>query len=227
MTQETPNQASATLTAMAPGWARMVLGLFGALTAVSALGMAVASVTAGPKPAFQLLGFEIVSVVAGLMALWMSRGKASEGFGLAVLGIAGAIGAGAVLSYMSVTSKHDFLRPSGKFGSLPLWPWFYLRVGTSAILVATAALSVLLRKPKSLIVLTKGVLIGVPAMAAGGYLALMVKNGKASTGSLQGFAAVAATTGVLVAGVAIITALAIGGHLVIRAFEMGRTDSKA
>ena len=33
--------------------------------------------------------------------------------------------------------------------------------------------------------------------------------------------------GMLIAGVAIITALAIGGHLVIRAFEMGRTDSKA
>jgi hypothetical protein len=222
--QTSPGVGSFDPAKMAPGWARLVVGLLGALFALSALMMAPAALLAGAKPAFQLFGFEIVTLIGGLMAIWLARGRAPEGFGLAVLGIAGAAGAGAVLSYMSVTGKHDFLHPSGVLGKIPLWPWFLLRVGGSGVLVATAALAVMLRRPASLLVLTKGLIVLAPALVMAGYVALMVKNGRTPFGELKGIVAVAATTGALFAGVLVVAALAIGGHLVIRAFEMGRRE---
>lgn len=208
----------------APGWLRGIVGVLGALIALSALGFAIGAVVAPAKPAFQMLGFEIVALVAGVMGVWMARGGGANGFGLGVLGIAGAVGAGVVLSYMSVTGKHDFARPSGMLGSIPLWPWFYLRVLSAAALAGVAAVSVLNRNPKSYVVLAKGLLMLIPAAAAGGYAVLMIKNGQSPVGAVKGAMAVVATTAILVAGVAVIALISAGGHMVIRAFEMGRRE---
>lgn len=207
---------------MNPGWARAVLGVVGVLVTLSALVMATAAVIAGPKPDFQMLGFEVVALAAGLMAVWMARGGGSEGFGLGVLGIAGAVGTGCVLAYLSATQKYDIISPSGKLGKLPLWPWVYLRLLSAGALVGVAALSVLMRNRKSFVVLLKGIALLVPALAVMGYTLLMLKNGRNPLGELKGLMAVLASTGVLIGGIAIIAMLAAGGHLIIRAFEMGR-----
>lgn len=212
------------VTVPAPKWCRVLLGVLGVAIALSALGMMGVALFAGPKPYLNLFGFELVAFVGGITAVFLARGKAPEGFGLAVLGIAGAVGAGAVLAYMGSTGLKDFLRPAGKVEGVPLGPWLIARVLAAGAMVGIAAWSVLIRQPRSFGVLVRSAAALAPALGivAGLYVFRKPLLFTAQAGALE----VVRLTAILIVAVIVLALVSVGGHLAIRAFELGRVEKK-
>jgi len=207
----TPPNAPATVSAAfveyrPPGAARglaLVCGL--GVIASAAIGFYL-GLWGSQQPAWFVVAFEAVALVAGVFALLAGTGRFASAPGLALLCAAGAVGAGTVLAHVG----------SGK-QVLPAW-FLVVRAGLTAGLVVAAAWSVLARNPgparRSLV---RSVMFGAPlaAILAGAWMlrhqAAALPDGVKMAGGFFGFL--------------IVTALAAGAvHCAIRAFEVCDED---
>lgn len=205
---------------MSPKLVRLVVGLLGGAVALSGLAMAAAAVGVSPKVNWVLLGFELVMAAAGVMAILFSRGLFQDGPGLALACIAGTVFVSAVLGYFG--SDRRLVTSSG--GELSL-KWFLIaRVLAALALAMLGAMIVLLRNRRSLAYLAKAAATGGPVLLIGAVYVLAPDRVRAVLNALPGWATLIALG---FAGVLAVVLLSASIHLLIRAFEEGRTDNAA
>ena len=190
----------------------MVLAV-SALVAISALVIG-GAVFLDEKQAWALLGFEVVTLAAGVLGVFFGLGRFRQGNGGAGLGlacIAGTILVAAVLGMMSVTASAG---ESRRVGGIPLVPVELARVLGAFLMAAGAAWVVLAPERRAWKPAVLGAVLGAPV--AGVALGYLYPGTRGAVSGLFGnpWAAVAAT---LVLG----GLLAASVHLIVRAFEIG------
>lgn len=194
--------------------------LLGAVLSLSGAAFAVLAWTLPPKPMFAMIGFEVIAAGAGVIAVLVGLGRLREAPGLALICVGGAALAGTVFGYLSASGLRDLasLRPAGKLGSLPLWPWYHGRFLICGGLGAIAVLIILGRDARAWKLMLRGALLGLPVVAVGGWMAL---RGLGSLGvAREGFVEVARITGSLLGVIALGTLFSFSAHCVIRAFQV-------
>ncbi len=177
----------------------------GGVMATCAVGIYLGLAGAG-HTAWFVAAFEVVALVGALFALGVGLGKFAWAPGLALLCVAGAVGAGTFLAHIG----------SGR-QVLPSW-FLVARGGLTLALVAAAALSVLSRNPGAATrSLVRAAMFGVPLVAILGGAWVMRNQALALPG--------AAKLGAGFVVFLIVTGLAAGAvHCAIRAFEVCDED---
>jgi hypothetical protein len=197
----------------------MLVCLICAAVLLSALGLATLSV-AGPllvkdqRPSWALFGFEVVVAVAAVLGLLFGRGRYGDGPGMALACIAGTILAASGLGWAGAGRQ---------LLSVSLTPVLAGRILAAGTLAACGAWCVLSRHPRSIRLAAVGAALLAPvAMGAGAF---MHPTGRRiidrALGTSSGVQAVVAVLAFFLA-VGLVSA---GGHLLIRAFELGRPTS--
>lgn len=187
-------------------------------TALAGMGIALAGRALDPdfKPAWAMFGFEAIVAVSALIGLLFALGRFREGPGMALACVSGAIFAGSVLGYFSV---------SGVLAGIGLKPFLLARVAAAAALAVGGAFCVLSRDRRSWTVLFRGIVLGAPVLAVGAMAA--VPAGRDMLGVVFEAGALVQMT------VVVLGALVLGGlfaasvHQIIRAFELGHLDEAA
>ena len=182
----------------------------GALVAVSALVLGAASLREA-KPAWALFGFEVVTLLAGVMAVLFGVGKFRESPGLALACIAGTIFVAAGLGWYSVPPVQGVGRV---VTGVPVTPFLAARCLIAVGMAAVGAWMVLSRERRAWKPAIIGAVLGAPVAA------VVVGYGYPGTrGAVSGLLSnpIVAVPAVLLLG----GLLAASAHLLIRAFEMG------
>jgi hypothetical protein len=168
-------------------------------------------VVAGEQPRWAMFGFEVVCLVAAVLGVLTSLGKFEAGPGLALACVAGTILVASVLGWQAAGRQ---------MGGVALWPVLGARVAATVVLAIAGAWAVLTRRPGAVATAMRGALLIAPV--AVGALAIVHPAGRRMVGSVLGASPavefLAVSIGFLIATVL----LAAGGHLIVRAFEMGR-----
>jgi hypothetical protein len=197
-----------------PGFIRLTIAALSGLTLLSALAGAGAALVANARPAWGLLGFEIVIAVAAVFGLLMAGGRGGryrEGPGLAAACIAGTFFVGSVLGYLS-------LQPP-TLGGVGLKPFLAVRLLASAAVAAAGAYCVLSRHPRSWRLLLIGLLLGAPVVGAAAVVALPQLRGVLAP--IAGAGTVAQLGAAVGAFVILGALLCASADFIIRAFEQG------
>ncbi len=166
------------------------------------------------KPALTLMGFEVVASVAGVLGVrWSRAGRNDEGPALGLACIAGTILIASALGWQGA---------SRNLAGHSLTPLLAFRALASLSMLALAAGLVLVRERRAWLLAIRGVLLLLPVVVlAGSVLYAPARDllTRLASGTV-GFAL--ALLAFLLAAVL----LAIGGHCIIRAFELGRPGPK-
>lgn len=204
-----------------PRWFNLSLGLVCALVAISCVGMAVAAMALSEKPAWLILGFEVVSLVAGVVGLLFAGGRFRDASGLTLGGVAVTIAVGAFLAWLSVQGN---LQVKGRELPVSLSGWLAARIAAAMLIGLAGAVLVLRRNPASGGYVARSLFCGVPLLiiAGGGYL--LRSRVASAVDSLPGL--VTAIAGLLL-GLLFIVLLSASLHCLIRAFECGRETDQA
>lgn len=207
-----------------PAWARWTAVAICGLFALSGGVFLVLAFVADAKPVFTMAGFELMTLVSGVIGVLVGLGRFKEGPALALAMIAGAVLSGTVLGYLAAAGKRDFLNPTGTLGNVPLGLWLHGRVLASLVLAAVAAVIVLIRDRRSWMLLARGIACGVPVlvMAALAYTGKLGNFGSGAGTGTWGAGEVLLIVGALVGAVLAIVLTAASGHYLIRAFEVTR-----
>lgn len=182
----------------------LFVALLSGLVLLSAVVGAGAAALHAP-PIWFMLGFEVIIAVAGVFGVLTGLGRFLNGPALALVCVAGAVGAGSLLG---------FLAGRGNL-AIDLWPFLMARGVAAAAILAMAGWAVLSRRPQeSWRRLGVGIacLIGFGAIAGGLWVA---------QGWLTGLGTMPGAIIGLVAGATLLGLLAAAVHHVIRAFETG------
>lgn len=193
---------------------RAPVGAISGAVLVSALGAGVIGAMVQPTPAWFLVAFEAVIALAGAFGVAVALGRPRDGALLAVLCVAGCIGAGSLFGYLGVGRQ---------LMGVSLTPFLGARLAAAALLVGLAGVAVLGMEPRRAVRdLVLGSVFGVPplltaALAARGVLTRLMD---ALPGPL---------------GLIIVTLLAVAAgaclcasvHLLVRAFTPPGLPSRA
>lgn len=189
------------------------VGVLCGLLALSAAAMVVAAALNAPQPAWFLMMFELVILLAcvwGMRAVF-GAGRVDEGAGggaapVTLVCVSLCVFVGSVLGYVSV---------NGKVWDVGLVPHVYARVGASALIALVSALDALRHDwPRSVKRVLLGVALVLPALVVAGLLYRGV--GTARLAALPPFVRVG---GACLGFVAWCGLLAAGVHAVFRGFE--------
>jgi len=190
--------------------------VLGALTALSALPGLWITVLGYEKwgigPQFLIAGFEAMTLAAGVTAVLLGLRKEVQGFGIALLCVAGAIFVGSLLGAKMLQSTSDQVPSLTNFVKLRL----ALMVG----LLALTGVVKLGTRPDC----WRTLVLGGALLAPLGYIAYLVV--RKQTGELTKRVDQFSEVGQMVIWLALAIVVGIltiaGGHFVIRAFEMTR-----
>jgi hypothetical protein len=181
------------------------------LAAAAALGAPI--LKAGERPGWAMFGFELVTMTAATLGVLLGLGRYPSGPGLGLACIAGTILVASALGWQSVGRQ---------IAGVPLTPLLAIRAAAAGLLGAAGAWTVLSRRPGALAVAIRGGLLVLPVLLLAGALVYPTSRRllDRAVGASPAILFIAVTVGFLVT-----TALiAAGVHLVIQAFEMGRTE---
>jgi hypothetical protein len=193
----------------------LVVSLLVFASAVAGAGAAVVVplVVSGEQARWAMFGFEVVCAVAAALGVLVGLGRYASGPGLALACIAGTI---------LVASRLGWQAGGRQIAGVSLSPLLAAR-GAAGLALGLAGIAVVLgRRPGAWRTAFIGGLLILPVAA--GAVALLVPAGRQAVGSWLG------TSPAFIFGVAVVAflgataLLAAGVHLVIRAFEMGRTE---
>lgn len=204
-----------------PRWIRTLSLVISGAVLLSALGAAVLAllspaISAGSQVSWPLVGFEAVVALAAVMGVLFGVGRYAQAPGLALACVAGTIFVGSGLAWQA--SGRTLVGHS-------LTPLLLARVGSAALLGLCACVCVLGRDPRSWRTAALGAALACP----GSLLALSLASdvGRRTLEGALGRIPALQTT-IEIAGAIVLGAMfAAGGHLLIRAFEMGRTEAEA
>jgi hypothetical protein len=195
----------------------LALAISGAVVASAVIGAALALL--GPvlwpnaHVAWVLAGFEVVTIVAAVFGVQVGLGRYSEAPGLALACAAGTVLVASTLAWQG--SARNYMGVS-------LTPFLLARAVASMALGFVGAACVLRRDPRS----WRWAIIGAAMAAPAGFVALaMVSDrGWRLLDTLMGTSPVQRLAVGTLGAVTVGALLAAGGHMVIRAFELGRRD---
>jgi hypothetical protein len=196
----------------------LFLGLLGAAVALSAGAMAVVSLAVAARPVWILFGFEVVVMLAGVIAVLFARGKFHEAQGMTLLCIAGTVFAGSVLGWLSVNGA---LQVKNTDVPVSLKMWLLARLGCAGVFALAAAGVVLTRRRESRPYLVRAVLTGTPLVLIGAGI-MLTRHQLAAMAA--GVHPVVSIFVVCILGLVGIALASISGHCLIRAFEVGAED---
>jgi hypothetical protein len=198
-------------------WLSVILAVTCAGVGLSALAMISVAAFVSLKPAWLVIGFEAVAVVAALLGLREARARLVDAPGLSLGCVALVFGPAAFLAWLSVRGK---LEVGGSVDSVSITPWLAGRLAAAALVGAIGAFLVLGRNPRSIHYLKRSAWAATP-LAIGGVVAfvLMRTGAAAFVASLPGI-----VTGMVLTVVGLIAVILVSAtlHCLIRAFEMGR-----
>lgn len=225
---------------------RLIAAVVGAVAALVSLATVGAVLLRADQPYWMVVGFEVVVFGAGVYALLIAKGRFGDGPGMALLCVAGTLLAAGVLGFYSTKSTPGapaqlLLRGT----AVPMKPWAMVHIGAALVLGACAATEVLRRNSRSWYYLVRAAMAGVP-LAALAFAAAMVYR-RSQGAKLAYESAVESAVrqnqpvpsvpapflpewvtwlgGSLGAVLALVLFCACA-HCVIRAFEMGRSQSR-
>lgn len=194
---------------------RWMVGVVSLALLASGITGAVVGQVVPPKPAWALIGFEVVIAFAAVFGLLAAFGRVREAPALAVLCVAGTALVGSVLGYLGVDRA--------SLGHLPLKAWLVGRLGAAAILAGCAVILALGRNRMAWRTLVKAAvfaapLVGVAVWYKRAHLAPLNTPlpGFGDALRVGGIVLVAAVCGVCVCAVV---------HLAIRAFVIADAES--
>ncbi|MDX2131667.1 MAG: hypothetical protein SFY69_06420 [Planctomycetota bacterium] len=201
-----------------PAWLRLGLRVLSGVVALSAVGMALASLVIAPNAVWVMFGFEVVVALAGVVGVVAAGGRFDSGQGLVWLCVAGVLFVAGVLSYLG--TPQGIVWSQGTPAS-PTTTWSVGRVALAGVFGAAAVYAVLRRSAEARRNFARGLVAGVLLVCLMG--GLVIFGGRA-------MAALAGTAGVVKAAIAIvvgfigITLMSAAGHWLIRAFECARRE---
>ncbi len=195
-----------------PRFVRVLVALLSGVVLASALLGAVMAVGANARPAWTLVGFEVVIAVSCVFGLLLGRYREAPGMALAC--VAGTIFAGSVLGYVSMSPP--------VLGGVGLRPFLEARVLAAGLIGAAGAYCVLSRHPRSWRLFARGLLLGAPVVAAAAVLA--IPSLRRLLAPVMGMGLVGQMTVAVGAFLLLGALLCAAIDLVIRAFELGRPE---
>lgn len=201
---------------MAPKLVRVVVGVLCAAVGLSALGLGLGAAFAGPKVVWVLLGFEVVTLVAALIGVAFALGRFQEAQGLALACVAGTFFVAAVLGYVGSGRQLPLAE-----GGIPLKGMLLARLAAAMVVGAAGAGLVLARDRRSWGYLIKSAALGGPVLLALGVYGAAPARVRGVLDALPGWLV---AVGLIVAGLLGIVMVSASVHLLVRAFELGRTD---
>lgn len=207
-----------------------LIALACALGATVLAGLWVALIAA---PEFRLwiaitLGFEAITLAAACVALGLGLGRFRAGFGLAALCVAGTAAVTGFFGLELAASPN--IRPAILAGDSPeitlrvIRYTVLARLALAGLGVALATLAVLSRNAASWRPLRNGLILLLPVLALSVWL-FRYDGVSVIVGPVDSGLGVARLIAALFGALVLLVIASIGGHLIIRAFEMTAPDS--
>jgi hypothetical protein len=162
-------------------------------------------------PVWFMLGFEVVIAVAAVFGVLTGMGRFGEGPALALVCVAGAVGAGSLLGYLA---------GQGNIG-IGLKPFLLAREASAAAIAGAGGVIVMMRRPQ---VSVRRMAIG---LACAGSFAGICAGLWVFGNRLSGLGTMAGALVGLASAVTLLALLAAAVHLIIGAFEAGALDEDA
>jgi len=201
---------------------RLGVGALGVIVALSALPWMWYSISHFGAFDWGLFGFELLTILAGIFAIFFGLGKFKEGWGIGVTAIAGSILVALVFGlYLGfiLAKKTDFpdLYPLAKYTLMT-------RAAVITGLFIFASIAVCSRNAKSIPYIIKAALCAAPIAAVAAMLQYNIGPGVWINNSLAGGSGTGALQSILALtlGLFFIVFISAAGHLLIHAFECGR-----
>jgi hypothetical protein len=196
----------------------ILCGVF-ALSCVVGAGAAgmLGRIVPGASPAWIMLGFEVIGILTGAIGVLFAMGRFREAPGMALACVAGTVFSVAVCTHLAVR---------GTLGPHSLAMLTVGRIGAAGVLGVLAAVCVLSRNPRSVGMLLKGVVLGVPTLAVVG--ALIVTRGEVVENvlkSLGNWGSVWRFVILSIGGLVVGGTLCASVEFVVRAFQMGDAEN--
>ena len=205
---------------------RIGVGVLGIIVALSALPWLWYSISHFGGFAWGVFGFELLTIAAGIFAIMLALGKFKDGWALAVTAIAGSILVAMVFGmYVDfvMAKKTDFpdLYPLAKNTLLG-------RGASVGALFLIASVAVFTRSKKSIPLVIKSILCIAPVAIVGALMYFNIGPGVWINGHMAAGTGSGALQAVLVLGMGLIfiTLVSASGHLLIRAYESGRSPNE-
>jgi hypothetical protein len=204
------------LMAIAPKLVRLVVGVLCAAVGLSALGLGLGAAFAGPKVVWVLLGFEVVTLAAGVIGVLFALGRFREAPGLALACVAGTFFVAAVLGYVGSGRQLPLAE-----GGIALKGMLLARLAAAMVVGGGGGGLVLARDRRSWGYLIKSAALGGPVLLALGVYAASPVRVRGALDSLPGWLV---AVGLIVGGLLGIVMVSASVHLLVRAFELGKLE---
>lgn len=207
-----------------PMLCRIGVGILGILVAASAAPWAYYSLSHFGGFDWGLMGFELLTILAGVFAVLLAMGKFQSGWAIGVTAISGAVLVALVFGlYVGfiMAKQTDFasLAPLAKYTLLG-------RLAAIAGFFLFASIAVFIRNRASYPFIIKSALCIAPVIAAFALMRLNIGPGAWINNVLNTPPGTGATSAVLsiTLGLIFIILVSASGHLLIRAYECGRPE---
>lgn len=192
---------------------RKATGAISALVLLSALVGIGVSLFGHPQPVWAWFGFEIVVLVSAGLGVIFGLGRFRQGPAMTMVSVGGTIAVATLFGRLALLAN---------LSTLATDPWVIGRLLAGGVLGLGATVLVFSRDRRCWPSFIKGVLLAMPAAAAGaiGFFRPGLIPGR----DWEGLLAVLRVGGLLLGGLLVCILISVGIHLIIRAFEHGRTD---
>ncbi|MBO6513837.1 MAG: hypothetical protein JJ974_07740 [Phycisphaerales bacterium] len=172
-------------------------------------------------------GFEVITAVAGVFAILLGLGKFREGWAIGTIAIAGSILVGLVFGlYVGfIQAKQSDFPDLASLAKIT----FLGRLATIGAFAVLASIAVFVRNSESLPFLIKSALCAIPIIAISALMHFNIGPGawiNTTLASTSGNGAIQAVLTITL-GLTFIILISAAGHLLIRAYEMGRPSQQS
>lgn len=155
--------SSPSITFAIPSSLRAAIAILSGVVIASAIATVGASFFLDGRPSWALLGFELLTVMAGAFGLAAAAGRFADGPGLALACVAGTVLTASIFGYLGT---------SGQIGDWKLHTWLMGRAALACLLGLLAAWVVLRRTPGAWLLALRGAVYAATAVSYVGLLAL-------------------------------------------------------
>lgn len=220
MSQHTPTDPIPALPPP-PAWARWGAVLGGVALGLSVLPALWLTTLGGEAVLWFSTAFETLVLSVAVIALLAGFGRFRDGWGLSLACVAGTVLVCAVFAFVEV--RANFNDDPNVAGWLK--PYLAFRLGMACYFGAWGSLAVFSRNPASFRTLAKAMALLAPAVGLLGWVVVRGVPGANATSASPG-AEAARILALCLGGLIVIGLLSVGGHLVIRAYDLGRAPGE-
>jgi hypothetical protein len=165
--------------------------------------------------------FEILVLAAAVSGIFSGLGRFREGWALSLACVAGTVLVCGVFAFVEIRANFG----SDASVAALLEPYLAFRLALAAGLAGVASLTVFSRNPVSWKLLLWGIVVLTPALSVLGWVAIRGSGLLSATRATPGAEAVRILA-LCLGGLVVVVMVSVGLHLLIRAYEMGRTPDR-